>query len=587
MIQNPVIEWGRAQRRDFLMRDFFTFAKYSGMCPDIDEESYRPVCDFLESRIPNTARVAEWRLKTGRIGLIPSIWAKMFALFMTPRLTYKTSLISALVLFAYLLDSSIRIMLGRATTKMSEETLRGIATHIEQNVTLRLVFGDLRSHFVIWTAEEVVSGKRDAGIREPTVGTTGLNTSKTGAHLDFVILDDLVHELNYESPEQMETARRLVKSFNPVMMGWGSMLVVGTRWGDNDLYGWIMDEDDKRVEAELARGNQTERIWKRFIRGAYDDEGALSFPLSLPEAKIEEYRRDPLIDPKMFAAWILNVTRAEGEDIFNLDSIKYFDGEFVPGLFPEIHLEPKCFDLIKRFGPRIPIQIVHLIDPAPTVGKHSDFTGIVIVGFDPDANWWVLLGEAHKMLPEPRLTYMLELAREMPPMLVALENADLSAPLLEDRLKASGIGAKVVGFDPRLDRRKITASALAPKGRTKKAAQIERLQHPLRAGRVFFARGRTADLVRQLTKYPYLDHDDVLDAFSMAQAYEEQMVLAAQDLTPEKVYESIEAHEFALEGLNFDGTDVDEPRPVGRTMQQWAGVGTTRRPGTEYGKVAP
>jgi len=584
---SAVIAWGRSQQKDFLLRDFFTFAKYSGMCPDIDEESYKPICDFLESRLPNTPTIAEWRLRTGRISEIPEIWFKRYGMFRTPRLTYKTSLISALCLYAYLLDHSIRIMLGRATTKMAEETLRGITTHIEQNELLTASFGKLRSHFVTWTTEEIVSSKRDAGIREPTIGTTGLNTSKTGAHLDLVILDDLVHELNFESPDQMETARRLVSSFTPVMMGWGSILVVGTNWGDNDLYAWIEDEDDKKVQDELAKGKHAERVWDRFVLGAYKDEatGELNFPKVLPEAKIEEYRRDPLVDSKMFAAWILNKRRAEGEDIFTLNYIQYFEGEFAAGVLPELRLDPSCTELIKRFGRRIPLQVVMLVDPAPTVGKHSDFTGLVVVGFDLDANWWVLLGEELKMLPTPRLAYMTEVAQQFPPTLVALENADLSAPMFEDKLKRKGLHAEVVSFDPRLDRRKITSSALAPKGRTKKAAQIERLEHPLKEGRVFFSRGTTLALVRQLTKYPYLDHDDVIDAFSMAQAYERKMVLSARELTAAKVDERLEKREFELEGLDFDGSDLDAGNEPEERTGQWAGPGSTRRPA--YDKVAP
>jgi len=46
-----VTEWARAGQQKWLLRDFYTFAKNT-ICPDIEEDPYREVCDWLESRIP-------------------------------------------------------------------------------------------------------------------------------------------------------------------------------------------------------------------------------------------------------------------------------------------------------------------------------------------------------------------------------------------------------------------------------------------------------------------------------------------------------------------------------------------------------
>jgi hypothetical protein len=165
-------------------------------------------------------------------------------------------------------------------------------------------------------------------------------------------------------------------------------------------------------------------------------------------------------------------------------------------------------------------------------------------------------------MPSDRLAEIVFLASRYRPKLIALENADLSAPMLEDRLKDLGIDSKVVSFDPRLDRKKITSDPrLSPRGRTKKAAQIEALEPVLRAGRVYMCRGRVSPLVRQLLKYPYIDHDDVLDAFSMCRAYEEKMIVQV-DTDPLRVYKAMEEREYMLEGLDpKTGRPVDEPGP--------------------------
>jgi phage terminase large subunit-like protein len=256
----------------------------------------------------------------------------------------------------------------------------------------------------------------------------------------------------------------------------------------------------------------------------------------------------------MFAAWYLNEARAEGEDIFSPSYINYVDGEYVGGPFSEFNLDTSTVSgqrLATKLGTdKVTLAIVMTIDPAPTVGKYSDFTGITVVGFDPSANWWVLHAQEYKLMPTDRLNEILFLAQKYRPKLVALENADLNAPLLSDKLRQLNVDSRVVSFDPRLDRKRITADPrLSPRGKTKKSAQIEALEPILRAGRVYFLRGRVSPLVRQIIKHPYNTHDDVIDAFSMCRAYEEKMVVEA-DADPLRVYRMIEEREYLMEGLD-------------------------------------
>jgi hypothetical protein len=535
-----VIQWARYAQRDFLLRNFFTFAKHSGMCPDITEDEYGEICEWLESRLPD------------RKG-----YTQKFGLFLTPRLTYKTSLISALCVYVFLLDAEIRIVLGRASTQLAMFTLHGIKSAFEINPTIKSAFGDQRARFEKWTEEFVTVEGRMSGAREPTIMTTGLNTSQTGQHPDLVILDDLVNEQNFESAKEMQSARQLVQAYYPILERWGSLLLSGTRWGDNDVYGWILEQDELRVETGRSA------IWDQYVVGAYNRDGTLRYPNVLPESRIEHLRTS--IDPKMFAAWILNVARAQGEDIFTLAYVQYFDGEYIGGPFGELRLADSD-PLRRKFGSSLMLYVVMLVDPAPTVGSFSDFTGVAVVGFDADGNWWVLWAEQVKKLPEARLQYLTHLAVNFQPRLISLENADMDIPLFSDRLRDIGLITTVTNFDPRMDRAKITANPrFAPRGRTKKAAQIEGLEPILRARKVYFARGMTNELVRQLQRYPYLDHDDVLDAFSTGRAYEQRARIEATP-DPNKYFEDVERREFAAEGIPFGNPSLSGGRPGA-----WAG----------------
>lgn len=562
-----VIRWARESQADFLLRDFFTFAKHSGMCKDITEAEYREVCDVLEMRLPGTRAIMAWRAaynRPCRVDPEQAAWEQLFFMYQQPRLTFKTSLVAAVCLFAILIDPDIRIVLGRATTALSEDTLDGIKTHVERNQTIIRAFGDLRSKFETWTDEKITRGDRASGLREPTIDTTGLNTSKTGAHPDLVILDDLVHELNYESPAEMKKARILVDSYDPIMERWGSLILSGTRWGENDLYGKLLEDDERMVQ----QNPEARRKWDTHIVGPYHTDGRVRFPTPLPEQRIERLRQT--ISPKMFSAWILNQPRDEGENIFTLSHIRYFNADFVGGPFGALRLHEDD-PLRRRFGPEVPLHVVMLVDPAPTVGPKSDYTGIAVIGFDQYRNWWTLWAKKVKKLPKERLDLIVFLARRFQPRTLALENADLDQALLQEKLQHLGLETQVVGFNPRLDRRRITQDPhLAPRGQTKKYAQIEKTESVLSDGRAYFAVGDTQELVSDLTKYPQIDHDDLLDAWSMGLAYETAAAVRARP-DPDAFFEAMEMAEYASLGLDENGNPRDERKAQSRPGK-WAGL---------------
>ena len=332
-----------------------------------------------------------------------------------------------------------------------------------------------------------------------------------------------------------------------------------------------MDREQRRVEANKARQ------WDILRRGAFDEEGAASFPSVLSLQRFEWLRENT--EEKMFSAWYLNEPRAEGERIFPATMVRYFDDQQTPcSLYPigpltELHLHQD--DPVVRMidGERmVPLYIVICVDPAPTVGQHSDFTGIAVVGFDHQKRWWVLEAREVKNLPTDLLNTLIGLCRMYAPQVMAIETTAgnvLDASLLNERFAEMSLPTKVVGYSPLADRARVTAlQALAPRGRYKKAAQIEGLEPILRARRVLFRRGHVTPLVRQLLGYPYLDHDDVLDAFSMCRGYEKAAPVGTAVFDAyEKMDAKREAAEYAAAGVEMFPAP-ERPRAV-----SWAWVG--------------
>jgi hypothetical protein len=423
---------------------------------------------------------------------------------------------------------------------------------------LQELFGDLVTTAETWSTTEVRLSGRSKAMREPSIDTVGLDTSRTGSHPDFVILDDLVHEGNYESAIEQQRARTLVQAYYPILERWGTLLLVGTRWGDNDVYGWVLEQERMRDEKGLPPR------WKTFIRGAYNSDGSLFVPYVLSQSRLDDLQSRT--DSKLFSAWYLNEPRAEGERIFPASAIRYFDGDFYPGAIPQfVPHDPDPF--LASYGTHIPLYVVATCDPAPTVGPKSDETGFTVVGFGPDDLILWLHAEGVKMLPADRLNHLVYLCYTYQPHILSIENADIDAVLLQDKLDAAGLRTRVQGFNPRTDRKALTSSSMMPRGRHTKEAQIESLQPYLPWMR--FLRGKTEALTRQMIAYPYLDYDDVLDAASFALFFRKVPDTEGGDLEALfwKHDEEAERREFGREAYPV------EPAKRGRALA-WGGPGT-------------
>ena len=280
---STVVAWARSNQRERLLADFYSFAKYSNMCPDIEPEPYKMVCDYLQSLLPNTPRIAAWRAERG-LEPAKAKWVNIFALFLMPRMTFKTSLIAALCMFAIILDPDIRIVLGRATTADAKKTLDRIKSNIESNPVLKGAFPN-RMTFEKWTSESVTIANRKPGMGDPTIDIVSLENSKVGSHPDLILLDDLVHENNFESPAIMETAQNKILACQATLQGaWGTLILMGTRWSEIDCYGWVLQRDEDRVNSGK------DPTWEKLVLSCWKDdlEGVPLFPSVMPAMRIEQ-----------------------------------------------------------------------------------------------------------------------------------------------------------------------------------------------------------------------------------------------------------------------------------------------------------
>lgn len=150
-------------------------------------------------------------------------------------------------IFEILKNPNIRILLAAASSAQGENFIRGIKSHLESNPKLREIFGDYTTNAPLWTTSAFTVNRRSSHAPEPTLMAVGAGTALPSRHYDLIICDDLVISDNAATEGQRKKIvdyyySTLLPTLDPKE---GRIWVLGTRWHDQDIYGWLQKEDYK------------------------------------------------------------------------------------------------------------------------------------------------------------------------------------------------------------------------------------------------------------------------------------------------------------------------------------------------------
>lgn len=140
-----------------------------------------------------------------------------------------------------------------------------IASVIERNERYKEVFGDLtpKSNSVPWSwnSRTVQRQEPPGGLKGASVTIGGLGTNLPSMRADCIIVDDIVTQDNaYSTTRQDEIEAFIFSTLYPILEPEGKMIIVGSRWDDNDLYGRLVTkwnlkipERDPRIDLDVLR----------------------------------------------------------------------------------------------------------------------------------------------------------------------------------------------------------------------------------------------------------------------------------------------------------------------------------------------
>lgn len=540
---DPITLERRIEAESSLYRWAEVVIGYENLPPEADyrlyEPIHRPMCDRVEMALPIRGRENR------------GVQAKVLDL--EPRGSLKTNLETATAgLFYFTQNYSGSELISSHSHDASKEILTIMKWHLEFNETFKLFYGDwayYAKRYGTWTQEEVRLAFRGAGVRSPSIDTTGAEMSKTGGHYDVIFVDDIQNRENSASEKQRANVRARFQEYIPQLNPSGAMIVPATRYHRADVYAWIMKrkaEALKRIASRTLtaaeKAEQESWLFDITIRSAWNDDGSLYYPTRLTRQFLQQQEDE--LEPYLFSVWYRNESIDDTSKVFVDPHSKERDFDFVRGLIPYIQIPS---------GAARAVYTTLSWDPKgrDNPNKPNDAHGIIINGTDVHDVWWIL----RSMELRGALDYVLDtiamLLREHCCMGMSIETRGSSTQGLYIDLLRPVLAQYNLADIPILE--------WSPGTTESKDTLIRSLQPRYRQGKMWFRKHHCDELVGQMDDYPQVEHDDVLDAL-----VQQKKLARPPDLSDAAV------------GMEDEGTFDDDGESAEPTMRSggWVGLGT-------------
>lgn len=349
--------------RFLFKNDLLLFARYGLGYDLVAEAEHRDLCDFIMGP----------RMR--------------MTMILCSRDTLKTTIMLSYVLWRLIArgETNLRFMLYGKTADQARGRLSGVKDKITTAPMINLLYGDLngsRKNYV-WNNDEInLASRTDFSAKEPNVFISGVDTEKTGSHLDVLICDDVVTPLNSQTAEQTAVISSRFKALSPLVSERRGGIAPEVFWVDTPF-------SDCDFTAELKKSFKDRMSY--FERPAYlpisldiegiatEDEflkkgGRLLFPNSLPFKRLKHERT--LMQSQFFSQYLLNPFNS-ADRLLKTERIKYINTKDVP-----------AFNL----------RTFVITDPAGDVtkgvaGSGNSATAIVVMSISPEGDVYLRDGE--------------------------------------------------------------------------------------------------------------------------------------------------------------------------------------------------
>lgn len=200
--------------REQCKRCLFTFTKFLGY-KDITKQTHGPMIACLQSNTPRK-------------------------LITVPRGSFKSSIASiSYPLWKLINNPNERILIDSEVYSNAVLYLRVIKEHIKSE-QFQTLFGDIQG--TTWQEGSITVNTRTEKYKEPSITCGGIATTRVGMHYSTIIGDDYNSRDNSKTKE---LAQGVIDHFRynlNILEPEGEYVIIGTRYSENDLIGFILRE---------------------------------------------------------------------------------------------------------------------------------------------------------------------------------------------------------------------------------------------------------------------------------------------------------------------------------------------------------
>lgn len=372
-----------------------------------------------------------------------------------------------------LANPDIRILIVNATESNATKMLRYIRSQISRGSELSRYYGGFETD--VWSQEELLIRQRKIVQVAPTFLASGLQKTLTSQHFDLIIADDLVEPDNVRTKDQRDKVYEFYLSLFDLLEPQGRMVVIGTRYHQDDLYSKILEDHEQN------------KNWSLFIRNCWKDGQDWKVPIFPEKFTVESLR----------AIW----SKPEGK--------YHFASQYMNNPIDRDSADFKD-EWIKVYDPTTnhPGSLYLTIDPAISLSRDADYSALVVAGMFSDRRIRVVDAMHKRMIPSELVDAIFEMVKKWHLHRIGIETFAFQKTLKYDiqrKQRESGIFFSV---DELGKRHSGNGEQILSK-----EARIRRLQPYFEQGLIEIRQDMSA-MRDELLSFPRGKHDDLIDALS-------------------------------------------------------------------------
>lgn len=367
-----------------------------------------------------------------------------------------------------LANPDIRILIVNAVETNATRMLRLIERFLGKGSLLEQFYGSFESQ--VWNQEECVIRQRTKPLVAPTFMAAGLQKTLTSQHFDLIVADDLVEPDNVRTKEQREKVYEFYLSLFDLLEPNGQMMVIGTRYHQDDLYARILEE------------NREHNNWSVFVRSCFKSDGSVLFP--------EKFSLEQLDDIKK-------------------KSFYHFSTQYLNN-----PIDPENADFkkewIRAYDPSTPnpASLYLTIDPAISLSRDADYSAFIVAGMFADRKIRVVEAIHKRLIPSDLVDEIFRIVQKWGLHRIGIETFAFQKTLKYDIQRQQRERGIFFSIDELGKRHSGKGEAILSK-----EARIRRLQPYFEQGLIEM-RSDMKDLEEELLSFPRGKHDDLIDSLS-------------------------------------------------------------------------